>query len=92
MVEKLFMRVKQKCNYLFIMLFYEFIDSSKIIDKFGRLAEPVLAPSPENEAAHPGNEQQVFCWIWTLNLNFDDFCLDDGVHWTIPQLMALRVI
>ena len=35
MVEKLFMRVKQKCNYLFIMLFYEFIDSSKIIDKFG---------------------------------------------------------
>jgi len=36
---------------------------AKIIDKFGRLTEPVLAPSPENEAAHPGNEQQVFCWI-----------------------------
>jgi putative transposase len=35
---------------------------AKIIDKFGRLAEPVSAPPPENEAAHPGNEQQVFCW------------------------------
>ena len=34
---------------------------AKIIDKFGRLAEPVSAPPPENEAAHPGNEQQVFC-------------------------------
>jgi len=36
---------------------------AKIMDKFGRLAEPVLALSPENEVAHPGNEQQVFCWI-----------------------------
>lgn len=35
---------------------------AKIIDKFGRLAEPVSAPPPEDEAAHQGNEQQVFCW------------------------------
>jgi putative transposase len=35
---------------------------AKIIDKFGRLAEPVSAPPPEDEAAPQGNEQQVFCW------------------------------
>jgi hypothetical protein len=35
---------------------------AKIIDKFGRLAEPVSAPPPEDEAAPEGNEQQVFCW------------------------------
>jgi putative transposase len=36
---------------------------AKIIDKFGRLAEPVLTLPPENQVAHPGNEQQIFCWI-----------------------------
>ena len=35
---------------------------AKIIDKFGRLAEPVSAPLPEDEIAPQGNPQQVFCW------------------------------
>jgi putative transposase len=35
---------------------------AKIIDKFGRPPEPASAPLLEDEAAHPGNAQQVFCW------------------------------
>ena len=34
---------------------------AKIIDKFGRLSEPVSARPLEDETAHPGNAQQVFC-------------------------------
>ena len=34
---------------------------AKIIDKFGRPPEPASAPLLEDEAAHPGNAQQVFC-------------------------------
>lgn len=35
---------------------------AKIIDKFGRLAEPVSVPLPKDDVAPQGNEQQVFCW------------------------------
>lgn len=31
------MSVKQKCNNALIMLFYKFIDGSKIIDEFGNV-------------------------------------------------------
>ena len=37
MVEKIFMSVKQKCDNALIMLFYKFIDGSKIIDEFGNV-------------------------------------------------------
>ena len=35
---------------------------AKIIDKFSRPSEPVLAPRPEDASARQGTEQQVFCW------------------------------
>ena len=38
MVEKIFMSVKQKCDNALIMLFYKFIDGSKIIDEFGNFS------------------------------------------------------
>jgi len=34
---------------------------AKIIDKFGRPAEPRSAPRSEDEDAYQGNAQQVFC-------------------------------
>ena len=34
---------------------------AKIIDKFGRLSEPVSAQPLEDETAHPSNAQQIFC-------------------------------
>ena len=35
MVEKIFMLIKQKCNNLFVMLFYKFVDCFIIIDEVG---------------------------------------------------------
>ena len=42
MVEKIFMSVKQKCDNALIMLFYKFIDGSKIIDEFGNVFDGVI--------------------------------------------------
>lgn len=36
------MSVKQKCDNALIMLFYKFIDGSKIIDEFGNVSDGVI--------------------------------------------------